>query len=549
MKKLLISFFAAMCAMHAFSADYDFKYNDLYYKITDENNKYVKLVPPPTGIYSLDSLIIPGNVKYNSKSYTIRTIGRDAFRGNGYLKYIRMNRFGIDIEQYAFYKCTSLKSANLNSVDNIDEYAFAECTSLEHVQMMNVRKLYKYAFSNCKNLNTVLLGPSFETLSYNAFINCDKLTRVFCLASQPFTCEDGNTTPTCTTTFIVPLEYLSAYYLSTDSWITKGNISQEFVQKTDFGGQSCETTYCLKQGTSLVGYYDTGMNVQIVKTNSSYSSSDLVIPDNVDMFNDRTFFIVPVSIARLAFCAGIKTWAHDVQNITIGYSVNEIADGAFIASYVKKFTLRNDLYFKLDANGALFDRDMTRLICYPGAMSKKSYVVPTSVKEIRTEAFEGCLNLENVYLPKGLKKIYNRAFSGCWYLRSVDIPEGVTDIYNNAFQTIKKLATIKFPSTINQIGSGAFTIYDGDDVEDVYCYATTVPSLTFSDAFDSKVLKATLHVPEGCESKYQSSSPWNKFARIVGDLDANYAIPEDVNMDGEVNSLDVLKVYKYMQQH
>ena len=62
---------------------------------------------------------------------------------------------------------------------------------------------------------------------------------------------------------------------------------------------------------------------------------------------------------------------------------------------------------------------------------------------------------------------------------------------------------------VENIGSGAFG--GCKNLENVYCYAETVPN-TETDAFkDSYVEYATLHVPASAINEYKTTEPWSSF--------------------------------------
>ena len=103
--------------------------------------------------------------------------------------------------------------------------------------------------------------------------------------------------------------------------------------------------------------------------------------------------------------------------------------------------------------------------------------------------FGKCENLKDIKLPAGLKKIGSSMFTGCKSLESVTIASSVSSIDNYAFYDCKNLATIT--SDIQapfEINSGTF------------------PYAVYSSA--------TLKVPAGKKSLYQSTNGWNLFQNI-----------------------------------
>ena len=72
-------------------------------------------------------------------------------------------------------------------------------------------------------------------------------------------------------------------------------------------------------------------------------------------------------------------------------------------------------------NDVLFDKAMTKLICYPSAKPDSYYSVPDGVTTIGECAFFASDNLTYVSLPETLRIIESSAFSGGSYA-SVYLP-------------------------------------------------------------------------------------------------------------------------------
>jgi hypothetical protein len=129
--------------------------------------------------------------------------------------------------------------------------------------------------------------------------------------------------------------------------------------------------------------------------------------------------------------------------------------------------------------GVLFNKDKTKLICYPAAASGTTYTVPAGVKEIGNAAFAknqhlrlvtmyddvttlGTMvfhdnkELEKVLLSSNLKDLKYALFQNCQRLKSVTIPDGVTSIEMYAFYGCNSLTSVALPNNVEWIGYGAF---------------------------------------------------------------------------------------------
>jgi len=108
-------------------------------------------------------------------------------------------------------------------------------------------------------------------------------------------------------------------------------------------------------------------------------------------------------------------------------------------------------------------------------------------------AFEGSTGIEKLVCGSGLNLIFNQSFNGCTSLATVLLNEGLTELGSNAFNSCA-ITTIDLPSTITDMGSQCFE--NCSSLATVNCYATTAPTLTGSNHFQS-ISATQIHVPVG----------------------------------------------------
>ena len=180
-------------------------------------------------------------------------------------------------------------------------------------------------------------------------------------------------------------------------------------------------------------------------------------------------------IGRLSFAA-----CHSLDEITIPYSVTTIGSSAFrgcnrlttitVPAGVTSigsgaFSSCNNLTgifvepenacFSNDDSGVLFNKDQTKLLMAPGAISGE-YTVPGSVRTIEESAFRSCGKLASVIISDGVEFIGAEAFVYCELLSCVTIADSVTTIYGFAFAECSNLTTVSIGSGVTYIGAGAF---------------------------------------------------------------------------------------------
>ena len=279
---------------------------------------------------------------------------------------------------------------------------------------------------------------------------------------------------------------------------------------------------------------------EVTKNDNGYSG-DVTFPETITV--DNVVYNV-TSIGRDAF-----SYCQGLTSITIPNSVTSIGYAAFYGcTGLTSITIPNSV---TSIGGCVFS-DCTGLT---------SITIPNSVTSIVEWAFSGCTGLTSITIPNSVTSIREWAFSSCTGLTSITIPNSVTSIGDEAFSDCTGLTSITIPNSVTYIGRWAFR--GCKNIENVYCYAATVPS-TETNAFkDAYIEYTTLHVPESAINAYKTTEPWSAFgtfktlegtgveknkcetptiAFIDGKLTFSCAT-EDVEYVSEVKCSDVSKYY------
>lgn len=119
-------------------------------------------------------------------------------------------------------------------------------------------------------------------------------------------------------------------------------------------------------------------------------------------------------------------------------------------------------------DGVLYNHDMTVLIAYPNGKTPLvtdqdgtvtgggELKLPSSVKEIRSNAFYLCANLYSVTFNHGLEKVGDKAFLKCANLSALDLPDTLREVGTDAFSYCNALTTLEIPASVRKIGDYAF---------------------------------------------------------------------------------------------
>ena len=215
---------------------YHFEVDGIYYFNHFEYYSEVEV----TGIYESEYggvVVIPSEVTYNGKTYSVTSIGDHAFKNCSSLTSITIPESVTSIGHFAFYGCTGELVVNCDIPDNafsysgftkvvigesvtsigdqtfegctgelvvncdipynafsyseftkvvigesvtsIGDQAFEGCSSLTSITIPEgVTSIGSYAFSGCSSLTSITLPESVTSIEYNAFKDCTSLKTV-----------------------------------------------------------------------------------------------------------------------------------------------------------------------------------------------------------------------------------------------------------------------------------------------------------------------------------------------------------------------------------
>ena len=113
------------------------------------------------------------------------------------------------------------------------------------------------------------------------------------------------------------------------------------------------------------------------------------------------------------------------------------------------------MFYTVDQYGVRFSEDKTELIMAPKTLSG-DYVIPETVMEIHTSAFDSCKNLERITLPNTISKLGMGTFRCCENLKTVIFTSSIVSIAHSCFASCYSLQEIQLPKTLVKIDKQAF---------------------------------------------------------------------------------------------
>ena len=495
---LLFSSFSALA--------YDCKVDNIYYNLNNEDKTasvtYMGLYTSDNKDAYVGNIIIPESITYSGTTYSVTSIGDNAFRDCSGLTSVTIPNSVTSIGDGAFAFCSGLTSVTIpNSVTSIGEGVFFGCTGLTTMTIPNpVTSIGGYAFYGCSGLTSVTIPNSITSIGYGVFYGCTGLTTMTIPNSVTSIGDSAFSGCSSLTTVTIPnsVTSIGKYAFHNCSGLTSVTIGNSVttVGKYAFADCSGLTSVVVDKNN---GTYDSRDNCNaIIETSTNklvVGCKNSIIPNSVTSIGEYAFY----------HCS-------ELTSVTIPNSITSIDKASFYGcSGLTSVTVdkNNGTYDSRDKCNAIIESSTNKLI-----VGCKNTTIPNSVTSIGDSAFYGCEGLTSVTIPNSVTSIGEYAFDYCSRLTSVTIPNSVTSIGYRAFygcSRLTKLVSLAIePPTC---GNGAFK-----EVDKTTCQ---------------------LLVPEESINKYKTADQWKEFLDISGYngvddvcVDTQDAVYEVYNLQG-----------------
>ena len=148
---------------------------------------------------------------------------------------------------------------------------------------------------------------------------------------------------------------------------------------------------------------------------------------------------------------------YNLKEVILSKSVKEVTGATFEGTNLTNIKVdeANENYSNYNNDGALYNKDISKIIVYPRGKDETTFTIPNSVTTIGYEAFVNCNKLIEIIIPKGVTTIEDKAFY-CAGLENISIPESVTTIGKNVFENCNKLTEVTIPGTVKTIDDETF---------------------------------------------------------------------------------------------
>ena len=469
--------------------------------------------------YSGD-IVIPEKVEYETKNYSVTSIGYCAFNDCSGLTSVTIPNSVTSIGISAFYNCSGLTSVTIpSSVTSIEVRAFSGCSGLTYMNVNEGNTVYDsrnncnaiiktscntliagckntvipnsvtsigdFAFWGCSGLTSVSIPNSVTSIRSYAFFGCKDLTSFSVGPTTPIAIDihcfgESNST---NATLYVPAGCVEAYQ-NANYWKDFNKIEEIFTG-TATDGQGVRYTANADDATCTVSGYEEGCDTYISIPNIFQGRMVSSISDNAfEGCSGLTIVSIPryvTSIGKSAFqgCVNLTTVStclntpveidnsvfSNVANATLYVPAGRVAAYQTANSWtefneIKEFftgTMMDEQGVRYTANNIGTCTVSGHEDSYNTSIIIPKFIQGRIVSSIGGSAFSNCKGLTSLTIPNSVTSIEGVAFRYCSGLTSFTIPNSVTSIGRIAFQYCSGLTSITIPSSVTSIEGQAFS--------------------------------------------------------------------------------------------
>ncbi|MBR4650801.1 MAG: leucine-rich repeat domain-containing protein [Prevotella sp.] len=584
---ILLTMLMSMIGLNSSAHDIEVKNADgvtIYYKWTNNNTELsVTFRGSYTSSYSYEytgNVVIPESVTYNSKTYSVTSIGQYAFYECSGLTSVTIPNSVTSIGGNAFYNA-HLKSITIGSgvlsigsaisstkviwLTNTPPSGYKNVTASAHYvandlyTSLNNKTVYPFLSSifEVGGIKYVPVSPSERT--------CDAIDCVYDATAENITIGESVTNKGVS----LKIQKLQPDVCYSNTHIKSVNIESGF--KGDIPHSSF--SYCSGINSATIGNQG---SIDSRAFKNCYSLQTVELGNNITTIDEEAFcgtalrsIIIPNSVQNL----GKKAFS-GCSKMTSA----KIGNGIEILNYLTFAGCTSLVDVTIGTRVKTIDGSALSYGCFKGCSALSEINIPKNVTAINNSVFEGCTSLKKVTMEDSEEELflgendssplfsdcpldevyigrnisYNQSpfrrntslrsvtitdketeiseneFYGCTNLKEVKIGDGVTDIGNWAFSGCSSLDYFSFGSAVSEIGQEAFS--DCTAMTKLITKAMTPPNCLSQALDDINKWNCTLHVPKGTTPLYQQAAQWKEFFFI--DDDAPTAIN---NVNGNEN--------------
>ena len=483
-------------------------------------------------------VVIPGEIFYDGKKYTVTSLG-NVFFGNKIVEKVTIPKTVTNLNSTfegcsalsevvntnqlksvygAFSHCTSLKSIDLSSCEILGSHSFINCTQLEGVVLKACKEIESCAFSNgfsCRKLKSVGDISHCESIGEYAFQECSSLTSVDLSSCKTI---GKNSFEGCSA-----LESVGSTKLFTN------------IPESAFSGctnlQNIDLWNCTSIGSfafygcSKLNHLNLNKCTYISKNAFNGSGLEEIDLSAVKMIEENAFSDCQ-SLAKVTGLEQIKTLPSKMFWLCCKLSSIDLSKIESLGEDCMRGTAIDSVNLQKIKNWSSG--------VFANCEALTTVVFPDSLTCIPSVAFANCYKLSTIDLSH-CTAIYSSAFEGCTSLVSVTLDSCQT-LGDKVFYGCTSLAKITLPETVTNLGWACF---DGTTI--VTSMATVPPAINKPEDETSSIPMGEfvlVNVPKESLSSYKSANCWKDMAKRIFPIGTKFDY--DVTTEAQSSTSDLL---------
>ncbi len=408
----------------------------------------------------------------------------------------------IAVNKDAFYNCDEITSVEVpKSVTEIGYDAFYSCDNLESITIENptceiydsettISNAYIYGYTNSAAwFDGVIYGYENSTAQAYAdkydiafgYLGTDPLVTVPAVTTTPepvYTWAPAMTESETTPTYL----YSDLkYYIAGENAVICGYEPSETTQTT------------VSVPEEIDGKTVKGIDSNVF--NGCDTIKEIILPNSITSVGKRAFYNC-TALEKINIPDGVaiiydETFegCENLKSISIGSLMSTLENIPYSQKSIEEINVSENNHYFSSENGVLYNKDKTEVIVVPDS-TLTEFIIPDSVTNIRSGAFDDCNMLERITLGAGITtlenipytlscveqinvsedNLYYSAENGILYdktktvlikcpksdITEMVIPETVVAVSGSAFTGCTALSTVKLGENVTSIGNNAF---------------------------------------------------------------------------------------------
>ena len=402
----------------------------------------------------------------DDKKESCKIIREFAFSNDEALTDINLDNINI-IGHNAFMNCKGLTEINISKVFAIGRRAFMNCENVSYVDITNLRNCGVEAFMNCKSLTKIDNGRytnfsegmfknsglktvlfAADRIPNNCFVNCDSLTYVEIINDLVYV---GNRA------------FADCTYLEEVKF--NDNVGTEFIY-----------SYAFDNCTSL---------------------NKITLPDSNFDFEEKVF----------NNCSQLENIVFNKDTNIVNNHGSLFENCVALTSFVVN---ENNKYYSSN-NNLLLSKDGSTIILAASGYDYTNWMIPSNIEVIGEAAFSGIEKLYEIIIPNTIKEIKSHAFENCVNLSVLTLSKNI-NIGDYAFNNCNNLSVV---NNLNELKVFNNYVFANTQLEVIELTDVTIKNGAFSGI--NTLTKVDVSALELCNDAFAN-------AKILTDVKVNVPV-------------------------